>query len=125
MPISKNRFEALQADQNGGTPPLSAGAGKILSFLREHSDKAFTQSEIADETDVKLGSVGQSLVRLRERGRVDVCGDYWRVSDHEECVAAATGQAAAALAARETDEGTPRMDAWREHAVDPREHREE
>ena len=38
---------------------------------------------------------------------------------------AATGHAAATLAARETDEEAPRMAEWQEHAVDPRDHRNE
>lgn len=124
MPISKDQFEEMQGDREEEPTP-GTNASRILSFLRAHSDQAFTQSEIADETDVKPGSVGPTLVRLRERGRVDHRGTYWRVSDHEESIAAATGLAAATAAARESEEETPRMDAWREHAVDPREHRDE
>lgn len=124
MPISKDRFEEIEADRNGDPTP-GTNAGKILSFLRRHPDKAFTQSEIASRTDVKSGSVGPTLVRLRERGRVDHRGTYWRVSDHDENVTAATGETAAALAAHEADGESPRMDEWRDHAVDPREHRDE
>lgn len=81
--------------------------------------------EIADETGVKVGSVGPTLVRLRERGRVDHRGKYWRVSDHERDVDAVAGHAAAVLSARETDEETPRTSEWNDNAVDPRDRRDE
>jgi predicted transcriptional regulator len=125
MPINKDRFEELGDDGGEESPTPGTNAAKILNFLRNHPAKAFTQSEIAAETDVKSGSVGPTLVRLRERGRVDHRGNYWRVSDHDETVSAATGHAAAALAVRETDGELPQMDEWQNHAVDPREHRDE
>jgi hypothetical protein len=125
MPTSTDRFEQLGADgeEDGPTPGTNAAA--ILAFLRDNPDKAYTQSEIADATDVKAGSVGPTLVRLRERGRVDHRGKYWSVSDHEESVDDAPGHAAATLAAREDDEETPRMAEWQDHAVDPRDHRDD
>lgn len=123
MPISQDRFEELGDDGDGPTP--GTNAAKILEFLRANADKAFTQSEIAAATEVTPGSVGPTLVRLRERGRVDHRGKYWRVSDHDQSVDAATGHAATALAARERDDETPAMDDWQEHAVDPRDHRDE
>lgn len=123
MPISKDQFEELGDDGHGPTP--GTNAARILTFLRDHPDKAFTQSEIADGTEVKAGSVGPTLVRLRERGRVDHRGKYWRVSDQDRNVDAATGHAGAALATREADEETPRMEEWQAHAVDPRTHRDE
>jgi hypothetical protein len=123
MPISKDRFEEIGDSDDGPTP--GTNAAKSREFLRTHPEKAFTQSEIADATNVKSGSVGPTLVRLRERGRVEHRGNYWAVSDHDEGVDAATGHAAAALAAREADEETPEMDEWQEHAVDPRDHRDE
>jgi hypothetical protein len=125
MPITKERFEELGGDSGADTPTPGTNAAKLLSFLRRHPDNAFTQSEIAAETDVKSGSVGPTLVRLRERGRVDHRGKYWRVSDHDDAVSAATGHAAAAVAGRETDHETPQMTGWQAHAVDPREHRDE
>jgi len=122
MPISSERFEEM--DDSGGPSP-GTNAAAILGFLRRNSEKAFTQSEIAAQTDVTEGSVGPTLVRLRERGRVDHRGTYWRASDHDRSVDAATNHAAAAMADREGEGETPRMDAWQDHAVDPREHRDE
>ncbi len=121
MPISKERFENLDDDGDGLRP--GTNAAKILRFLREHSDQAFTQGEIAEETDVKPGSVGPTLVRLRDCGRVDHRGTYWRISEHDQSVDAATEHAGSVLASRESDDETPRMAEWQEHAVDPRERR--
>ncbi|MDZ7745269.1 MAG: MarR family transcriptional regulator [Halobacteriales archaeon] len=123
MPIGKEAFEQLADDRDRSSP--GTNAAKLLAFLRTNADRAFTQSELAEETEVTAGSVGPTLVRLRDRGRVDHHGHYWRISDHEEAVDAATGHASATLAAHETDEETPRLAAWRENAADPREHRRE
>jgi DNA-binding IclR family transcriptional regulator len=125
MPISTDRFEQLGADGDADGPTPGTNAAAILAFLRDNPDKAYTQSEIAGATDVKSGSVGPTLVRLRERGRVDHRGHYWQVSDHERSVGAATSQSAAALASREADDETPEMATWRDQAVDPREHGDE
>lgn len=119
MPISNDRFEEIPEDGDAGPTP-GTNAAKILGFLRNNADKAFTQSEIAAETSVKPGSVGPTLVRLRERGRVDHRGTYWRISDHDLSVDAATGHAAAAISRHESDEQTPSYDEWQEYAVDPR-----
>lgn len=119
MPISSDRFERISSDAD--TDPASpTNADRILSFLREHPEQAFTQSEIAANTEVTSGSVGPTLVRLRERGRVDHRGNYWRVSDHDRSVDAATGHAAAAIEEREGADDVPSYDEWQEHAVDPR-----
>jgi hypothetical protein len=123
MPISSDRFEEMDGRSEGPTP--GTNAAEILEFLRENPDKAYTQSEVAAETGVKTGSVGPTLVRLRERGRVDHRGNYWRVSDHDRGVDAATDHSAAALTDREGDGETPAMREWQEHAVDPRDPRDE
>lgn len=123
MPISKDQFEELEDDGDGPTPGTNAAV--ILKFLRKNPNKAFTQSEIAEETGVKAGSVGPTLVRLRERGRVDHRGEYWRISDHDRSSDAAVRHAAASLADREAEGETPSMGEWEEHAVDPRDRRDE
>lgn len=125
MPISKDRFEELGGDSDEKSPTPGTNAMEILSFLRSHPDKAFRQSEIAAEIDVKRDSIGPTLVRLREQGRVDFRGKYWRVSDHNEAVSTATGHTAAVLSVREANGEVPHMDEWQDHAVDPREHRGE
>lgn len=120
MPISADRFDEI--DDDGGRPDAGTNAHEILSFLEEHADQAFTQTEIADGTGVKRGSVGPTLVRLREAGRVDHKGRYWRVSDHVRSLDVATAHGADAAASHEDE--PLEYEEWRGHAVDPRESRE-
>ena len=119
MPISADRFEAI--DDDGDEPSPGTNAHRILRFLRANPDTAFTRGEIAAATDVPANSVGPTLVRLRDRGRVDHRGQYWRVSDHDRTLDAAVDQSAATAAARESDSFD--HETWRAHAVDPRDDR--
>lgn len=120
MPISADRFDEMDPDSEDTAP--GTNAHEILSFLETNSDRAFTQSEIASATSVTRGSVGPTLVRLRERGRVDHRGRYWRVSDHAESVDGATNHAGEVAADREDERFE--YEGWQDHAVDPRENRE-
>jgi DNA-binding IclR family transcriptional regulator len=120
MPISADRFEDL--DEEDTWPRPGTNAHEVLAFLRANADEAYTRGEIAAATGVADGSVGPTLVRLRERGRVDHRGTYWRVSDHVESLGAATSHAAAAAASRESESFA--SEEWQAHAVDPREQRE-
>jgi len=119
VPIDIDRFE------EGSSRDLRAdgrtNAETILSFLAARADRAFTQSEIADATDVAAGSVGPTLVRLRERGRVDHRGTYWRISDHVESIERAVSHASGVAASHES--GQFDYDDWQAHTVDPREER--
>lgn len=119
MPISADRFEGIDDDDG---PDPGTNAHEILSFLEEHEDQAFTQTEIAEATGVKRGSVGPTLVRLRDAGRVDHRGTYWRISDHVRSLDEATAHAAEVAGSYEDD--ALEYDDWQEHAVDPRESRE-
>jgi transcription initiation factor IIE alpha subunit len=120
MPISADRFEEI--DNEEGQPRPETNAARILEFLEEHAHEAFTQTEIAEATKVKRGSVGPTLVRLRERGRVDHRGQYWRISDHDRSVDAATIHASEVAASHE--EAPFEYDEWQQYAADPREQRE-
>lgn len=118
MPISSDQFENI-ADE---APSPGTNAHEILSFLANNADRAFTQSEIADATGVKRGSVGPTLVRLRERSRVEHRGIYWRISDHERSLDAAVAHASEVASSHEE---TPfEYDEWQQHAVDPRANRD-
>jgi len=119
MPISADRFEEID---NESSPAPGTNAHDILSFLESHPNKAFTQSEIVEVTGVTRGSVGPTLSRLREAGRVDHKGKYWRVSDHAQSVDAATGHAGEVAASHEDEPMV--YDEWQEYAVDPREDRD-
>lgn len=119
MPIGADRFEEIDGDADSAP---RTNAYEIVTFLAENADQAFTQSEIAAATDVARGSIGPTLVRLREDGRVDHAGTYWRISDHELSVRSATELGAGSVASRES---IPfEYDEWEDHAVDPRESRE-
>jgi len=120
MPISADRFEEIDDHDSGPNP--GTNAHEILSFLESHPDQAFSQSEIAEATGITRGSLGPTLVRLREAGRVDHRGTYWRVSDHVQSVDAATGHAAEVAASHEDEPMA--YDEWQDHAVDPRKDRE-
>lgn len=120
MPISTDRFEEI--DDDGDAPSPGTNASEILSFLEANTDQAFTQSEVAEATGVKRGSVGPTLVRLRESGRVDHRGKYWRVSDHERSLTDAVEHAGAVASSHEAE--SFEYDEWMKHAVDPRENRE-
>lgn len=120
MPISTDRFE--QIDDEDEAPSPGTNAEEIRSFLEANADQAFRQREIAEATDVKRGSVGPTLVRLREAGRVDHRGPYWRVSDHGRSLSDAVSQTTHVAADHESEAFA--YEEWQDHAVDPRQHRE-
>jgi predicted transcriptional regulator len=118
MPIEADRFEKLS--DNGAVTP-GTNEYEVLSFLRENPNKAYTQSEIAKETEIKKGSIGPTLVRLREKGRVEHKGKYWRVSDYDESVGSAV-RLSSSVAESYEKEGFDKEE-WLKHSVDPREDR--
>lgn len=78
MPISIDDFDEEPADAldlNEGTQPY-----RILQFLAENNDQAFTQTEIHEATDIKRGSVGAVLSRLEDRSLVRHRGRYWAIA---------------------------------------------
>jgi len=81
MPISIDRFDEDPIgtlDLEEGTQPY-----RILQFLAENSDQAFTQTEIHDSTGIKRGSVGSVLSRLEDRSLVRHRGRYWAIADDD------------------------------------------
>jgi len=92
MPISIDRFEdgpddALDIQE--GTQPH-----RILQFLAEHSDEAFTQTEIHEATGIKRGSVGAVLSRLGNRDLVRHRGRYWAIAEDDRLASYAAQHAA-------------------------------
>ena len=114
MPIDIDTFESSPPDrlQNSG----ETNAERVMRFLAAHPDKAFTQSEIRDATDVKAGSISVVLARLEDRGLVRHKGTYWALGEPDE-VAAYTGLLESTRAANE-QLGEEDMDEWLEYAVD-------
>ncbi|GAA0219065.1 helix-turn-helix transcriptional regulator [Halobaculum roseum] len=81
MPISIDHFEDDPPDVldiQEGTQPY-----RILQFLAENSEQAFTQTEIHEATDINRGSVGAALSRLEDRGLVRHRGRYWAIAEDD------------------------------------------
>ena len=79
MPISIEEFESTPGPELRKTGIDSANAERVLTFLREHADEAFSPAEIRVETAVPRGSVCVVLSRLEDRGLVRHRGHYWAV----------------------------------------------
>lgn len=95
MPISIDRFDEDPGDVldlEEGTQPY-----RILRFLAENDDQAFTQTEIHEATGIKRGSVGAVLSRLEDRGLVRHRGRYWAIAEDDRLASyAAQTQASSA-----------------------------
>jgi predicted transcriptional regulator of viral defense system len=92
MPISIDQFEDDPDDAldiHAGTQPH-----RILLFLADHSDEAFTQTEIHEATEIKRGSVGAVLSRLEDRGLVRHRGRYWAIAEDDRLASYAAQHAA-------------------------------
>ncbi|MFB6181191.1 MAG: MarR family transcriptional regulator [Candidatus Nanohalobium sp.] len=81
MPIAIDEFESqpekvLNLDE-------SSQAYKVLEFLAENPDKAFTPKEIGRETGIKKGSIGTVLSRLEDRNFVRHKGKYWAIVEDD------------------------------------------
>ena len=114
MPIDIETFESSSDDRlrSGG----ETNAERVMRFLAANPDKAFTQSEIRDATDVKAGSISVVLSRLEDRDLVRHKGNYWALGD-DDAVAAYAGVSESTRAANERL-GEEDMAEWLEHAVE-------
>jgi len=100
MPIGIDRFEDGPDDVldiQAGTQPY-----RVLQFLAEHSDEAFTQTEIHELTGIKRGSVGAVLSRLEDRSLVRHRGRYWAIAEDDR-LASYVAQYAASSASTTDD----------------------
>lgn len=79
MPIDIDQFEDTTS------PGKPATSERIVRFLVEHADQAYTRSEIADALDVNPETVGTNLTRLKAHGLVRHREPYWAfTADHEQ-----------------------------------------
>lgn len=77
MPISIERFDEKpdeRLDLEDGTP-----ADRISTFLAEHDDWAFTQTEIAARLGIVHRTVETALSRLEDGGFVRNKGRHWTI----------------------------------------------
>lgn len=79
VPIDIETFDEA-AESDLGEP---TNAEKVVRFLARNDDRAFTPSEIAEETGVKKSSIGTVLRRLEDRDLVRHKGDYWAIGNLE------------------------------------------
>ncbi|MEM4782154.1 MAG: MarR family transcriptional regulator [Halalkalicoccus sp.] len=113
MSIDIERFE--EGDPDSWDEPTNAQ--RVLGFLAEHDDRAWKQSEIADRTGVKRGSIGAVLARLHERGLVRHRGEYWAITDDRGRLRDAVDLHRITSLLDERY-GSERRSEWREHAAD-------
>lgn len=58
-------------------------AERVVRFLLENDDKAYTPAEIAEGSGVKKSSISTFLRRLEDRNLVQHKGDYWAIGDED------------------------------------------
>jgi len=124
MPISKDRFQAIDED-GSSLPDLGPDTtqGTVYRFLLEHADQAFRQREIVESVDVPAGSVGPTLQRLEEHGLVGHRDRFWMIADAEHAAASAGLLGAATADAIDGGFSDDTIETWMETAVDPIENR--
>ena len=91
-------------------------AERVIRFLHDNREQAFTASEIADGTGVKSNSIGTVLRRLEERELVRHKGDYWALGDDDRVRQAYDFHRT--LSALDEEYGAESEAEWREHATD-------
>ncbi|WP_459194535.1 MarR family transcriptional regulator [Halosimplex sp. J119] len=80
MPIDVEEFEEAPESELRATGSGPTNAERVLSFLSEHDDQAFTPKEIRMETGIPRGSIGVVLSRLEDSGLVRHRGEYWALA---------------------------------------------
>jgi len=124
MPISKDRFQAIDED-GSSLPDLGPDTtqGTVYRFLLEHADQAFRQREIVGSVDVPAGSVGPTLQRLEEHGLVEHRDRFWAIADAEHAAASAGLLGTSTADAIDGGFSDDAVETWMETAVDPIEER--
>lgn len=112
MPIDIDTFER-ESTFEGDEP---TNAERILGFLRENDDKAWTRSEIADRTELDENVVSSVLNRLKQRNLVRHKSPYWAIGDERRVRGAY--DFSDTLTALNEQFGEEDMEEWRENAPD-------
>ena len=112
MPVEFEEYDESEEDEESDwTLREGSNAHKILAFLAEYPDQGFTPKEIHEATDVKRGSVGKTLQRLKDRQLVRHSEPYWAIGDDDR-----VGTYLSMVSSLETisqREGTEDYDEWR------------
>ena len=81
MPIDPDSFEDSQA--HDGRPTSE----RVVRFLLEHDDRAYTRRELANEIDAEPETVRTNLTRLKDRGLVCLREPYRAIGDDRDRIA--------------------------------------
>lgn len=111
MPITIDEFESGQLPDEPSVPE------RVVAFLAEHDDRAFTRAEIATGIDANPNAVGTALSRLKERTLVRHRGQYWAITDDRERLRSAYDLHTAIEHLDRHDGGIDPAE-WDEHAPD-------
>lgn len=78
MPIHREQFDAMEEGEKATT------SERIVAFLYENRNQAFTRGEIAEAIDQNPNTVATNLTRLKKRGLLEHKDKYWAITaDHE------------------------------------------
>ena len=111
MPIDIERFTGSADEELTEV----TNAERVIRFLYQNDDKAFTPSEIAEGTGVKKTSIGTVLRRLEERGLIEHKGDYWAIGDEQVVLNAFRFHQT--MDALDERFGAEDLAEWRDHAA--------
>jgi len=81
MPIHREQFDAMEAEGEATTTE------RIIVFLYENRNQAFTRGEIAEEINRNPNTVATNLTRLKKRGHLEHKEQYWAITDDREQLA--------------------------------------
>ncbi|MGM0399516.1 MAG: MarR family transcriptional regulator [Halobacteriota archaeon] len=112
MPIDIETF----SESNGRELERVTNAERVLRYLYENREHAFTAGEIAERTGVKSNSIGTVLRRLEERNLVRHKGDYWAIGEIDRVREAS--ELHRTLDRLDEEYGPERESEWRAHASD-------
>lgn len=115
MPIER---DALGGDSPSIPVKPGTNAHAIMQVLIDHPDLGFTQSELAELTDVPSGSLGKTLSRLADRDLVERVDGYWLVADEAHADYVGSLLSLDAVEARYGDDYYGRDDEWAEDLPD-------
>jgi hypothetical protein len=84
--------EYTGADEFGNWRRPDSNSYVILSFLAEYPEQGFTPTEIHENVDIPLGSIGPTLQRLEERELVRHRGSYRAITPDDWAVGSLSKQ---------------------------------
>lgn len=78
MPIDLATFERLPDEGDAQTTEIGrTHAERVVSYLAEHSEEAFTLTELREALDVPRGSIGVTMTHLEDDDAVRHRGGHW------------------------------------------------